>query len=881
MNKKDWKKWFKLNDWKRWTIIVFTIISIGLFSGLSFGLKAKDAKISSDYQNSISLIIKPTTDNGDEIDDSTYSKQLLYNLKNRLESQYPDSFIQTTYEDNNVWKVDITNVQNIDKLKEFISKKNALTVLPSTYEVGNQYFQNDINNNSMFNNISFSSSGNSMTFTFNKTVENEFYKQYNPILSKASNSNVMIWKNIDILEQIYKDDTDQNKPKTLYEYLFYGGVTPEEYDSKGENDSTMPARFKEEFVAADGKTYKAWDFLVAKNPISSFNNADTLAVSKSYGVPVDISSNHVQNEYYDFLYWIDDYSLNNIISRNTTAYNGKNAYTFLIIAMVSFFAIVSIFVVINYGYLGIMAILIMAVVIFLSLLMITVFFGDYDSIALTSVIASAILVFDFIVVFFEKVKREFLKGSSLAKSVKNTISKTKWSMFLKSALVILFIGFYYGVVGVVFSNFSIIVLISSLAIPIVVLPLLILLSNMMVGLKVFEHQPKLIGLWKSKYKERVEKQNSSATKELGLDETIQIDSLDNVNIDTQNIPTVSAWRKSQWEKYSLFARYNKSGWRILWIIISYILIFGLIIFLVSFFVNGQSLRYSFNLSAQSQQQTVLRIAKANNENFTNEEKSGIKKILVDNGLNSKEISVSDSIIEANAKQDFSTDKINSISSEIYGLYDVVIISSNLVSSNTYQVMMFTLYGILAAIIAMCVFVLLWMNWAKALSMLIVFLLFLVSFIFMIGFGLIQINPLLSVAAIFGFMMLLLTSINVISKIHYKLKNMRIEELTTIEIRDVVNKQVFKVLKPVLMINGMTLLMTLLFTVFVGALPFTFTLFMFCSIFVSLLLSLLMLPRLVILFESRRANIKRKVILDGFWDTEKIKEQTFRGINNIK
>ena len=125
--------------------------------------------------------------------------------------------------------------------------------------------------------------------------------------------------------------------------------------------------------------------------------------------------------------------------------------------------------------------------------------------------------------------------------------------------------------------------------------------------------------------------------------------------------------------------------------------------------------------------------------------------------------------------------------------------------------------------------------AKAFVFMIISLISIVLFVFMVGFGFVAVNSMLSVAATFAFIILSLSTINVLYNIHYKIKTIRTEEMTSDEIKEVVYKQTFKTLKPFIIINSITFLMFLLFTIMIGSLPTMFTLFMMLFVIVNSIL----------------------------------------------
>ena len=883
------KKIFTLITWKRWFIIAFSFVCFSLFIGLSFGLKSKDNKVSQDYKNGISLVVKPY-ENDLPIEDSSYSRQLLFNLETRIKNNYPDFFVSSSFEENNVWNIDVTNIVNLDQVnsfKEFVLTKEDLTLTPINTTLNGTLYQNTTNNNSIFN-FANKSCSNYELYMSNSNAFHTWAASY--LNGISGDKKVIIWKNFDILKQIIEQYGDYTEDQTLYQYLYVNGVTPENYN---ESSSPNPVLFKEGWTF-NGKKYKPTDFIVSKNLLSDFDNKNYITINKDFGVPTNqsLSAKEIDKEFYNLSYWVSNYSLNNSEFAPFVASNGNNSYTFLLVALISFFAIVSIFVVINYGYLGIFSIFILAMIVFLSLLMIGIFFGNYDSILIDSILLSSTIVLDFIVYFFERIKSEFFKGNSIAKSIKNSINKHKLSIFLKSLFLSLGMVVFYGVMSFVFGKFSIIALISCLAIPIFVVPCILGFSWIFSGLEKIGKSPKLIGLWNKKYLNLnyIDK-DLSLTEQ--MNETIQ-DQIFVKNYDTKQMGIslsnpIKNYQSKQEKSFSLFKKHFEfKGLVTLLSIISCILIVGLISFLVGFFAKGKSLIGSFNVSAQDQNQIVLRIQKkqtteTSNDKFTNEEINTIKKTLVENfGFDASKIKVNEnSLIEIKADKEFSTQKINEAILEINSLYDLVIIPSNLISSDTFKVMQYTLYSALLAIVAMSIFVLIWMKPAKAFVFMIVSLISIVLFVFMVGFGFVAVNSMLSVAATFAFIILSLSTINLLYNIHYKIKTIRTEEMTSDEIKEVVYKQTFKTLKPFIIINSITFLMFLLFTIMIGSLPTMFTLFMMLFVIVNSILVIVLVPKLVCIFEVLKSRFRRKIILENYWDTEKIKEQTFNGINNIK
>ena len=102
----------------------------------------------------------------------------------------------------------------------------------------------------------------------------------------------------------------------------------------------------------------------------------------------------------------------------------------------------------------------------------------------------------------------------------------------------------------------------------------------------------------------------------------------------------------------------------------------------------------------------MKISKIDNSLFTNEEISSIKQILFNNGIQEKNISLFDlQTLSILMNTTLSNATINDISQQLTNLYNLVIIPSTIISSDTFLIMRFTMYGILIALIIICALVL--------------------------------------------------------------------------------------------------------------------------------------------------------------------------------
>ena len=877
------KKFFKLSSKKRLFILFFFFIFSGLFISLSFAFKSKDSKVSNDYSNGISLTINPTQEDGSQILEETYSKQLLQNLHKRLENAFPSSIVSSAYEVENVWNIDITNIaidnlEQTNEIKNIIIEKNNLTLLPINATWSSQLFNSTYNNNSVFNSASKSSGSYSLTFS-----SPSFYTW-----AKSQNlgTKVIIWKNLEILKRIVKNAIDnEGYSGTLYEFLFLQNRTPENQPTTDNGTTLNTYFFKDEFIdPLTNKSYKATDFIVSKNELSDFSlsgqTKKTITISKDFGVAnSNLSSNDIENEFLNVEYWISTYKLNNYVLASRVANNGSNAYFFLMISLITIFAFVSIFVVINYGYLGIFAIILLAVIIFLALLMISVFFGDYDSFSVSAILLTLFISLDFIITFLSNVKKQFKLGNTVNKAAKNTIKNHQKNWYLKAIFLTLFVGIFYVVTSSVLNQFSIIILILCLAVTLVLIPCMFAVSKLLTGLKYFENNPKSIAFIKNKNDKEI-KQN--VEKEITKDSTsIEILEANNEKKELLEGSIIEFANQNEEQKYNKF---EKSITSKKWIFISFgIILISAILMLIGNFINtGYTIFNGWTLNNTIPNQFSMKISKIDNSLFTNEEISSIKQILFNNGIQEKNISIFDlQTFSILMNTTLSNATINDISQQLTNLYNLVIIPSTIISSDTFLIMRFTMYGILIALIIICALVLIWMDWVKTLVLFLSFIISGLIMAFVILVGGVKFNLISATAIIFSFVLLLSSMLSFLSNIHHKLKLSRIELLTKDNIKKIVYYEFFKMIKLFLILNAIIIFTFVLFVVLYGSLPWQLLLLNIIFEFINISVLLLFVPKMLISLELRKARMMRKIINDNFWDTEKIKEQSFKGVNDIK
>ena len=879
------KAWFKLNNWKRITILALSFVAIILFVGLSFGLYSKKSTVTTEYKNGIQVSVKPTNEDATAVDDPLYNNQIFTNTSARLEEHFPDKNFTFAREANGVFTIKVTNVNTAaerTELLDYLVQKSQLVITSLDHKYGSDpFYDKDKDTAKLFVGTSNQPTDNSYSLSFQKGAGDNYSSNEVYTAGKQHKvDKVILWKNFDKLQEIVENDlatgvdniSDGKYQGEYYRYLFWNGLAPEtDKDSAPPSDdpnAPTPEKFyffKKVLKDREGKEYKPTDFLLTINPLDDYKNTATLNVSKEFqAANFKGDATALKKEFLDIQYWLNDYSLDNYLVSFINAARGPFAYWIFTTTVVSFFAILSIFAVLNYGYLGIIALLLLAVIVFLALAFLTAFIGDYDTITTAALLFSTLIAFDCITLFCEKVKREVAKGHSIPKALKTTIKVTNRGDYTKFAVLLLGLVTIFSFTTRFDPGFALLTVATLIFIPLVMLLGLRLLAKVFIGLRAVENNGRTVGFWKND----VEIKREEGEEETGqhLLEQIAFEQADQAKI------TTSKW-------FHHFQRVSAKGGLISLATFATLLVAAIAVFLGLFLSTPTG---GFRLAPSIQEQIVLRIG-GNDHDLDPSQVSAIKQVLInEGGISPEQIVVQNgTLLEVYLAKTFSNADLNKLTSTLISMYNVRIIQSQLINSQTFFVMKFALAAIVLALVTMCIFVLFWMKWTKALSFLVVAAVAVISFILILMLGLVELSPLVAVLATMCFLIFSLTTLNALVKFNEKLKTKRTAEMDHQTIRQLLDVVSFKNLRPTLITHGLFVGTFALFTIAWGALPWSLTLFLICFSLTNFVFSFFLLPLVLGGLETLRARTMRKHILNRYWETEKVHEQVFSGINNLK
>lgn len=825
------KKILKLSNWKRWTISSVSLISMIL--AISVGsIYSVNNKPSIDYKSGAEIVSKiETPDETIEVIKRQTEQRLKLTLSNN--SEY-----RVTVNSNDYLKITSTNIETDKELldfKNFVINKEEFPIVTS------------LNSKNTYD-----------AFFMDATLSGESIslKLSVPFNSVTTDETILIWKDLEGLKNLavaeFNDEwTSANVNEDPYKFLFVDGITEN-------NDNGRNAILK----TKDFGGFDALDYLISKNTVPSGGFKDSINLDFSFAPK--ITTTQKEKIFYNLDYSVSGYTFTNNTYNFIQPNLGSNAYQFLIIAAAVAFSFVSVFLVVNYGLLGALSTICAAFLIFLGLLMITIFRGEYTPETIAALMISIGIGLDLNIAFFERMKKELKSGNSLQKSLKKADKLTMSSSITKALSLIITSIVIYVLGSLYLGTFSSLVLILSILGVLVMFVLIRILTNLIIGTKIFDNKLKWLGIYK-----KIEKQESNQ-----LNKTLE-------NEATQEFETLASTKEevniSSSDKKIVLTK------RISLLVLSAITIVGTVLF-TTFSIVGSSWLNGFNASGKITTPTVLRTKGNLDEQavkevnlFLNKEygisEDEIKKLLI----NKEEKAY---LLEISTTKTLDNSQISSIR-KFLEIYNVGIIDYSIIAGNANASILNIIYIALASILAMAIFVLFRSDWTYALSMLlslfIAFLIFIVLFTFQIfTFNTFFIFSLASIILI-----AISNNITILFRIKEKLKNKKMEELTKKDIKNVSDIVVKDSLRRLLISNGILMIILLIFTCLPGSISISFSIPLMIFILISLIISVVVLPFFFNAFKSFKCKRIRNKILNNYWHTQIIEEQIFPSINDIK
>lgn len=843
------KNFFKLNNTKKWLIVLFSAISAICLTVVGSIFLLDKTKFSSDYKNGAQVVLKyKSVSDGDSIENKTTIKEYSDDLVTRLEYLYPKSNYESFLDKDNSVQIKITNINSdkqLQEIKDAIIKKQGFYFYDTSKNDSNLSF-NSIRENKLNNRLQ------NVSISANSASAKLFSEPPGIIASKE----YMILTNLKELEEVVNANINDyvKAGNNLYKFLF---INPEQLEAKKTKDNSAPKPILK--TTKNGGKFDAAKFLVSVNKGEDFklNGAEDKSITlknEYYNYKDDYLKNTLLNLKYSSATYQSDIEALNFIK----AKNSNNAYLYLLIAAGIILALITIFLLVNYGLLGSLVLIPLALLVFLALLMITVFHGDYDPLNILAIVVSTFFAIAINIPFLERIKREVKDGLNVDKAIFKSNNLTFKSSLISSLILIIISLFLFFVAGVEFQDFSAIIMLQFIFSFFLAFLLPRALIKLVSRSPILENNKKLLGIWLGK-------------KDLELiAETREIDSRNSMLSSNSNrVPKINFTKTSKYVSIGFIALLGAT----------------LITFLSLFFVNKSALG-SFNSSQLNINRTEIVINDVNNEGLTKNQIDAIKKELSQSNLEnytykSQLTNLADKKYQFSiAVKDLNEVEYAKFRNSIANKFSVDIYRYSVINSETHQKMINSLYMILIFIVSMLVFIIFKYKYSATISLalasILAFCLFYAAFILLQ----IPLSPLFGALLIFALFINLFNNLLIVNRIKEKLKNLNLLELDKESLSKVINDAIKDSLMNLILINLILIVSLGILATFVGALMWFDVLILLISVFGSILIALFITPKVFCFFENLWIRRKRKTVLSDYWDTEKVKEQIFPGINDL-
>ena len=495
------KKFRILKNWKRLFILGFTLIAtilVVVFGSVFY--VSKNVKKGIEYGGGEEYVVSINANGKDSSKIATDVAQSIYERVDALgvkgvqvdpEFQGKKASIRVSYPG-------LTTSKEIDEIKTLITSKPHLIF---TDVMGNVLF----NKNRQFVNpkvsptpkddalyiqkiksssvpISgaksiFSSGSSKVEIKLTSSGQAEWTKatQYIAHLAKGQNK-ILVWLDLEKLVKMATTDkrfvNEWNTTAKRQPYLFI------RYQSSLKNVLKKNIFDAKKYLLSDASVKTA---LSGKSFVieGSFTKEETLALARKIS------------------YGISNYSLNIISAHHVGASYGNDAFHKAMIAGLIVFAIIALFLIANYGILGVLSSISIALYMFLTLAVFTVMKGEYSPETIAALIIGIGMSVDANIITFERLKANVYSGYSIKKS--NTqANKQSFSTIFDAnitTLIVAFVLFFFGTRNIV--GLSIMLILSIFFTLILMLVFTRIISSLLINTGWFDKRKHLLGMHKN------------------------------------------------------------------------------------------------------------------------------------------------------------------------------------------------------------------------------------------------------------------------------------------------------------------------------------------------------------------------------------------------
>ncbi|QJB71455.1 protein translocase subunit SecDF [Mycoplasma sp. 1654_15] len=856
--KNFFKKLFTLNNWKRWFIAFlsfFTIVFVISYTSQQY--ISKNINKSIEYGGGAEVLVQVKT-----LDDKVPNKNTVKNadqeIFTRLTGGSGLNGTSVSIEGEGRIRISRNNITDNRKLESFISEivtKPLLTITdadnkPLFYDGkfvdnGSLDYGNEVNWAPPFKPESAQArpnpnnpSQNEVQIELKNTdAELEWSKATDYVSKKPFGKNrILIWSNISGLIKLAKTqypDEWKNAKENVFNFVHV-------------NENPNPAPLQNNRPATP--VLKQYQFDAKKYLISDARVQQALNGS-SFVINGNFSSAEAKQLALNINFGTADYKLDFLSASFVSQTKSDSAFTSAWIAVVVAISVIALFMIVNYGLLGVLSTISLALYIFLTLLFFTIVRGEYSPITIAALVIGIGMNVDANIISFEILKTKIYSGHTVNKS-NAYANKSSLSTILDSNITTLIAGlilFFFGTKSI--KSFSITLIFSIIFTLLVIMLFTKLMTSLVLRTGFFDKRKYLLGV-RSKYLQKYERGYTSV-----LDK-----------------PDYLAWNKyTRWIPLGMF--------------ILAILIFAIFAGINQSFVGGLNLSIEFsggtNILIENSDPTYDLIDKQKGEAIIKFlEQQGIKnnasQILM-HPLNA-ENSVFN--IEIKTQQDL-TSVIQNLNTNLANQFSNLKFTTYSISTEEARSLILNaILSVVVAIAFVTAFAFIRFKWTFSLAIIVSLLFNVLMVIFTFIIFHVQLSPTIVVAllSIIGY------SINDTIVIFDKIKEI-FRELPYTEVSDesrvkrIATQAIKETIKRSLLTSLSTIFAIFVLMIFYNSIDILFSFAMFVGVIFGTFSSLFIATTIWVKLETKRNKKKAKRIDVGYWKVQKISEQTFANIND--
>lgn len=502
------RKIFSWSNWKRWVVLSITLIStiIAIVCGSLFYI-SKKPNLSTEYGGGVEILVQAQK-NGKKVNDK-YAKNIANTMDDRLTGGIAFNGTTVNVEGDGILKITQNgklSSKEKEELEKIVSSKPNLILTDGDmiplfvrgkfnesrekidYSRIEDYIPPLKENGAKFKFIPPSEKGRSGYYGIDVSLRNnaaadEWYKATEYITKNNKDPKkrkILMWLNLDALVKFAKTEyaSDWKEAgENPYNFVHIG--------NKALNDKGKPNALKE-------YEFKGTNYLLSEAGLSGPLKGTQFFISGRF------NEAQAKKTAANINFGSANYDLKILSSNYIEASKTSNSFRSALLAGAVVFSIIAVFMIVNYGLLGALSTISIALYMFLTLLLFTVLRGEYSPVTIAALIIGIGISVDSNIITFERLKNEVYAGDRLKKAMKNANHRTLGSILDANILTLLisFVLFFFGTSTI--KGFSISLVFSVTFILIVMLIFTRGLSVLLVNTGAFDKKLWLLGIRQKK-----------------------------------------------------------------------------------------------------------------------------------------------------------------------------------------------------------------------------------------------------------------------------------------------------------------------------------------------------------------------------------------------